>query len=299
MPIDPKPIRSLLFVPGNREDWMREAPKYGSDGLIFDMEGAMPPAELPKGREIVRRVLEETGGSGPQRVVRVSGPASAKNRADLEAIVCAGLNGVMIPQTRGPEDVAAVDTILTELERERGLAEGRIVITPLLESAGAIRQSYEIATASPRIAYLGSGVSRRGDIVRSIGYRWTPEGLESLYFRSKVLLDVRAAGVPYPMSGQWSQIGNLEGLRAFANQTRDLGYVGMTCIHPTHVPILNEVFTPTPEEIESWRKTLVTMEAAWAEGRGAVRFEDGLVDEAHIHTARQGLDFARKLGVIG
>ena len=298
MPIDPKPIRSLLFVPGNREDWMRDAPKYGSDGLIFDMEGALPPDQIAEGREIIRRVLDETGGTGPQRIVRVSGAASEKNRADLEAIVCAGLDGVMVPQTRGPDDIAAIDAALTELERERGLPDGRIVITPLLESAGAIRQSYEIATVSPRIAYMGSGVSRRGDIVRSIGYRWTEQGLESLYFRSKVLLDVRAAGVPYPMSGQWSQIGNLEGLRDFANQTRDLGYVGMSCIHPTHVPVINEVFTPTQEEIESWLKTLETMEAAWAEGRGAVRFEDGMVDEAHIHTARQGLDFARKLGVI-
>ena len=230
--------------------------------------------------------------------MRISGPASEKNRADLEAIVCAGLDGVMIPQTRSPEDVAAVDSVITELERERGLPEGRITITPLLESAGAIRQSYEIATSSPRVAYMGSGVSRRGDIVRSIGYRWTQEGLESLFFRSKVLIDVRAAGVPYPMSGQWSQIANLDGLRAFANQTRDIGYVGMTCIHPTHVPIINEVVTPTKEEIESWRKTLEAMEAAWAKGIGAVRFEDGLVDEAHIHTARQALDFARKLGVI-
>ena len=64
MPIDPKPIRSLLFVPGNREDWMRDAPKYGSDGLIFDMEGALPPDQIAEGREIIRRVLDETGGTG-------------------------------------------------------------------------------------------------------------------------------------------------------------------------------------------------------------------------------------------
>ncbi len=298
MSFNPKPIRSMLFVPGNREDWMREAPKYDSDGLIFDMEGAMPPAELPKGRELVRRVLEETGGLGPQRIVRLSGPEPEKNGLDLDAITCAGLDGVSIPQTRGPDDIKAVDKKLSELEREQGLPEGRIAILPLLESANAIRQAYEIASCSQRIAYMGSGVSRRGDIVRSIGYRWTPQGLESLQFRSKVLIDVRAAGVPYPMSGQWSQIGNLEGLRDFANQTRDLGYMGMTCIHPSHVPIINEVFTPTPEEIESWRNTIETMKDAWAKGIGAVRFEDGLVDEAHIHTARQGLEFARKLGVI-
>lgn len=298
MAIAPVPIRSMMFVPGNREEWMRNAPSYGSDGLIFDLEGAVPAQERPNARAMIRRVLDEAAGQGPKRIVRVSTPGTDGNEADLEAVVCPGLYGVMLPQTRSPEDVVGVDAYLTKLERERGLPEGRIIIMPLIESAQAIRLAYETATASPRVAHMGGGVSRGGDIVRSVGYRWTPEGLETLFFRSKVLIDMRAAGVAHPMSGQWSDIGDLDGLRRFANQTRDIGYEGMMCIHPTHVPVINEVFTPTEADIAGWRSIIKRMGEAQAQGVGAIRHEGRLLDDAHIHTARQGLELARKLGLV-
>ena len=99
--------------------------------------------------------------------------------------------------------------------------------------------------ASDRIAHMGGSGGKGGDTARSIGYQWTPEGMETLFIRSKVLVDSRAAGVQFPVSGGWFDIRDLDGLRTYAGELKRLGYNGMSLIHPYHVPVVNEVFTPS------------------------------------------------------
>ncbi len=297
MPIDPQPMRCVLFVPGNREERMRKAVNFDVDGLIFDLEGATPAAELPKARGMVRGVLDEFGGKRPRLFVRVTSIAAGTTWDDLQAVVCDGLEGLLLPQVRGPEDVMTLDHMLTAIEKERGLPEGNIIIKPLLETAGAIRDAFNVAKASPRVAYMGGGASRRGDVVRAIGYRWSPEGTETLFMRSKVLLDSRAAGIAYPLSGVWGIIQDLDGLRKFAEAQRSLGYTGLLSIHPSHNPIIMEVFSPSREELLEWKAVVEAMEDAWSQGLGAVTFNGALIDEAHWHTGRQVLEHAKKLGI--
>src|SRR5690606_3678479 len=114
-----------------------------------------------------------------------------------------GLAAVLLPQVAGLDDVQMVVDELARLEERRGLAHGSIKLDPLMETPQAIRLAYEIASCDPRIAYMGAGISKRGDIARTMGYRWSVEGLETLFFHSKVLLDVRAAGIANPLSGMW------------------------------------------------------------------------------------------------
>lgn len=284
-----RPVRSLLFIPGNRTDWLPKAAAAGADAVVFDLEGALPPDQKESGRDGVRAVVDTADPAGPAIMVRINDVRSSHWRADLERIVAPGLAAVLLPQVAGLGDVVEVDAALAEIERERGLPANSVGLDPLMESPNAIRQAYEIAACSPRIAYMGAGVSKRGDIARTVGYKWTPGGLETLYFRSKVLLDVRAAGVPNPLGGMWGEIADLDGLREFAERTREIGYEGMMVIHPSHVPVVNAVFSPSPDEIELWRATLEAMEAAHAAGDGAIRFRGEVVDEAHVLTAQQGL----------
>ena len=135
---------------------------------------------------------------------------------------------------------------MTCLEVECGLPVGEIMLYPILENAQAIRQAYEIATASERVSYMGGAVSRFGDIVADIGFRWTPAGNETLYIREKVLIDARAAGIRYPISGMWGGANDdLDGLHAWLAELRDIGYFGMMMGNAEHVPIVNAAFTPT------------------------------------------------------
>ena len=298
MPGKAKPIRSELFVPGNKEDWMRKAPKYGADALILDLEDSVPVPEKPEARQLVRKMLEELGAAGQTLVVRVNRLETGLTGDDLEAITCPGLYSVMLPKTNGPADVVEVDVLLKHFERRAGMEVGTVLIDPFLETAEGIRRSYEIAIASPRVAHLGASGGRGGDTARSIGFDWTPEGMETLFLRSKVLVDSRSAGIPYPMSGGWMDIHNLDGLRSAAQQAKGLGYTGMHLIHPSHVPVVNEVFTPTAEEIARWQGLIRAMEEHRSIGGAAVTFDGDMVDIAHEQTARAMLEMARELGVL-
>ncbi len=293
-----RPIRSRLFVPGNKEDWMRKAPKYGADALILDLEDSVPPEGKAEARWLVRRMLEELGAAGRTLFVRVNGLETGLTGDDLEAITCPYLYCVMLPKTEGPEHVAEADVLLRFFERRAGMEIGKTLIDPALETASGIRQAYEICTASPRIVHVGASGGKGGDVARSIGYEWTPEGTETLFLRSKVLVDARAADVPYPLAGGWMDIHDLEGLRAATVQAKQLGYTGTTLIHPSHIPIANEVFTPTQEEIAHWKGLIEAMKERRRQGSAVVTYQGNMVDVAHEETARAMLEMARHLGVL-
>ena len=294
-----RPLRTSMYVPGNKEDWMRKAPQYGSDALIFDLEDSVPVPDKEEARVLVRKMLEELGGEKPTLTVRVNRLETGLTGDDLEAITCPQLYGVLLPKVESSADVVEVDNLLSYFERKAGMEVGSVFVDPGLETAQSIRQSYEIATASPRIAHMGGSGGKGGDTSRSIGFQWTPEGLETLYLKSKVLIDVRSAGVPYPMSGGWFDIHDLEGLRSLAVQLRQLGYTGMHLIHPSHVPVVNEVFSPTPEDVRHWQGLVKAMEEMRATGGAAVTFGGDMVDIAHEETARTMLAIAKEMGIEG
>ena len=293
-----KPIRSALFVPGNREDRIQKAPRFGADALILDLEDAVALPDKPKARATVRKMVEELGRAGQTIFVRVNDFETELTWADLDAIICRELYCVMLPKVTGPKDVERADTIIEFLERKNAIESGTVLINPVLETAQGMRQAYEVAMASPRVAHLGGITGKDGDIARAIGFQWTPEGHEAFYFISKVLLDSRAAGIPYPIGGRgWWDIHDLDGLRTEAVRTKNFGYTGMLLIHPSHVPIVNEVFTPKKEEIAHWKELIAAVEECEREGRSVVTFNGMMVDTAHVKVAREMLKWASELGV--
>ena len=173
-----------------------------------------------------------------------------------------------------------------------------VLIDPGMETATGIRSAYQIGLASDRVAHMGVGGGKGGDIARALGYRWTPQGTETLFIRSKVLLDARAAGVPYPVTGLWQDIADKEGLKDFAIQSRDIGYNGMSVIHPSHIPIVNDVFSPTKEEMSEWVGIIDAMNHVQSSGGASVSYNGSMVDIAHEKTAKEMLEFARELGLF-
>jgi len=291
---DPAPLRSLLFVPAHRAGGPEKAVAAGADGVLLDLQDAVPDGEKAAARRMAAAVIERL----PAPVlVRVAPPGSPDLDLDLDAVLVPGLAAIVVPLVRSPADVSDVASLVSALEAARGIAAGSVAVMPLIETAQAARLSYEIATASDRVAYMGGGTGPDGDIAHALGFAWTAGGEETLFLRSWVLLNARAAGVPFPLSGIWPLIDDLDGLRRFAVQTRGLGYTGMMAIHPSHVAVINEVFTPSAAEIERWRATIAAVDAAAAVGHGAVRLDGAMVDAAHARTARDGLALAARLGV--
>jgi citrate lyase subunit beta/citryl-CoA lyase len=277
---------------------MQKAPRFGADALILDLEDAVALPDKEKARVTVRKMVEELGNAGQTVFVRVNDFETGLTWGDLDAVVCRQLYCVMLPKVTGPEDVERADTIIEFLERKHGIEAGTVLINPVLETAQGMRQAYEVAIASPRVVHLGGLTGKDGDIARAIGFQWTPEGHEAFSYIAKVLLDSRAANVPYPMGGRgWWDIQDLEGLRAEAVRTRQFGYTGMILIHPSHVQIVNEVFTPTKEQIAHWKELIAAVEQCEREGRSVVTFNGMMVDTAHVKVARDMLKWAAEMGV--
>ena len=307
---DARPLRSVLFIAGSDETELEQAATHGADAIVIDIEEPrtpFPEPERERTRGLVREFLQgaPTGTDSPLWFVRVQPIDSGMTLRDLNAVMQPALAGILLPKVHGPGEVIAAAALLTCLEVETGRARDSTYIYPILETAQAIRNAYEIAAASERVAYMGGAVSRFGDIHQAIGYRWTPEGRESLYLRSKALIDARAAGVRWPISGMWG--GDLDdeaGLRHWVNELRDIGYRGMMIGNPRQVAIAHEIFSPTADEISYWQDLDRLATEAEQNGSGPIIYGDPNKGEghtvhiAHVGSARMNLDWADRLGLV-
>jgi citrate lyase subunit beta/citryl-CoA lyase len=278
-----RPLRSRLYVPGNKPAWMEKALAYGADALILDLEDAVPEAERDAGRAAVASFID-AHGADHTLFVRIAGAE------DLESVVRPGLYGVVIPKVTGVADVEWISGDLDRLEAGQDMPAGDVRITPILETAKGLRDCDAIAEASPRLAYLGALSAKGGDVERALGYRWTPEGTETLMVRSRVLLAARAAGVPNPMTGLWTDVADLDGLAAFAAHSRGLGYEGMDVIHPSHIAPVHAAFTPTDAELTFHRGLVAALDDAASRGSAAVTYDGHMVDTAMAAASRAVLD---------
>jgi citrate lyase subunit beta/citryl-CoA lyase len=288
------PYRSILFVPGHKPQWLDKALASGADCVVLDLEDSVP-ADLKAGaRATVAESIRAARTRDPRvgLFVRVNPLDTRLTGADLEAVVVPGLTGVFAPKIGTATDVLRYDALLDHFEARNGV-EGLEYIVPV-EMIGAIQNAREIATASPRVGAMIGPTAEHADIARAVGYRWTPEGEETLYLRSRVLLACREAGI-HPLTGLWERLDDLVGLKTFAEKGRQLGFRGMIAIHPGHVPVVNEAFTPTADEVEFHEGLLAAYEAAAAAGSGAVRYRGVHIDKAHVDTARDWLAHARSL----
>ena len=292
-----RPSRSALFVPGNRAPWIEKAAGYGADMLILDLEDSVPDQEKAPARAIVKAGLKMLAAKGQAAGVRINGFATGLTLDDLEGIFCPELESVNLPKVQTVADMNELDALLTHLERRMGLPVGHVE-TPLgCETAKAMRNIYEIATSCRRVKRVGLAAGPGGDAARAIGYQWTKDGTETLFLRSKAVLDARAAGIQYPTISSWWNIKDLEGLERDARWNRQLGFRGQTVMHPSHVPIVNRVFTPTTDEIEFYKGLIEAMKDAEKRGIAAVTYKGDMVDEAMVKTAREMLDFAASIGL--
>jgi citrate lyase subunit beta/citryl-CoA lyase len=203
----------MLFTPGNRPRMVAKVATFGADAVILDLEDAVPLAEKEATRPVVRAALPTLAG-GPPRYVRVNALETGLTGGDLEAIVCADLDGVKLPKVETADDLLEVDRLLSDLEAERGLEVGQIDLIPSIETARGVLNARSIAEAGSRARLLSFGA---GDFCRDVGVRftgnlWEPDGLELLFARSQIVLASRAAGLEPPLDTVWLDVRDNAGL---------------------------------------------------------------------------------------
>jgi citrate lyase subunit beta / citryl-CoA lyase len=289
-----RPLRSLLFVPGNRPRMHDKAAASGADALILDLEDSVPPAEKVAARAMVRETLGKI--QGPMLYVRVNGDGTEWLKDDLGAIPCPGLAGVLLPKVEQPAVVTMVSAMLAAAESRAGLAPGSIELMLQIESALGVHNTYALIVACPRVRSVTPGTARDGDLQRSLGAAWSLNGPELAHARGKVLLDARAAGIAYVVDGVFADFQDDEGFLAEATQSRRMGYFGKALIHPRQIPLAHKAFTPTAKEAAYYRKLVETFDAAAASGSAAVSLDGTMVDVAMAARARAFLDLAAAVG---
>jgi citrate lyase subunit beta/citryl-CoA lyase len=279
----------MLFVPGHREGWAAKAVKSGTDAVILDLEDSVPLAQKAEARELVAHSIKDLARNHPHVgvYIRVNAMETGMTGDDLEKVAIAGCNGFVLPKSYGVKDVLALEALTDHFERRNGVAAGTLEFILSLETAQAYAECEAMIKASPRCATLFAGAARDADVSRSVGFEFTTEGLETIYLRSRAVLATRAAGRNFPIVGVWQDLKDLDGARFYARQNKQLGFRGMVSIHPMHVAIANEVFTPSASDVAFYQGMIEAFEAAVSKGLAAINYEGMHIDYAHVKTAHE------------
>ncbi len=289
----PRPMRSLMFVPGHRERMVQRAlgvGEFGASALdvaILDLEDGVPPASKDEARRMVAEALARPAGEGPLRFVRIERVRSDAGEADLDAVVRSGLDGIVAPKVQRAEEMAWLANELEARERRATLAPGTLRIIASIESAAALVDAPRIAASSPRVIGLTFGSE---DFALDLGLPTQREGeaAELLYARSATVVAAVAAG-KIALDGIWPDIRDAGGLRADSLRARRLGFSGKTLIHPDQIAVINEVFSPTAAEVDEARRVVSAFEEALARGDGAVALDGRMLDAPVVDRARRVL----------
>ena len=293
------PLRSLLFVPAHRRDWVGKAIRQSPSAVVLDIEDSVPPEERPRARGLLTEEIAELRAAGIGAVVRIN-PFGDETQVEVAAAVAEGLTAVMLPKATTAEEIRGLHDLLCYYEGRAGLQRGSVGILALPETAIGLHDARLLAAASPRVRGIVGVVSGpvTADVARAFGFRASFAGTEQLFMNSKLVLDSRAGGAPYPIAGIIGvPLNDLEATDVLIRRARDLGYVGVCVMHPSHVGLANAAFRPTSEEVAYFTGLIAAFEEAERNGLGAVRYQGAMVDYAMLPLAREVVAEAKRLGM--
>lgn len=284
--------RSRLYLPGDQPKLQLNAGLHRPDAVILDLEDSVHVDQKDAARLVVRNAIRTVGFGEAEIMVRINQLPLGLD--DLVAIVPERPDLVLIPKTESAAQVVEVDTRIREILGVDAGTEPPIWIMPILETALGVENAFQIASASPAVVALTIGLE---DYTADLGVPKTLEGAESLFARGRLVNAAKAAGVQ-AIDSVFGDVGNEDGLRAWAARSRGLGFEGMGCIHPRQIRPIHEAFAPSAEEIEKAQRIVAAFEEAEARGVGVVSLGTRMVDPPVVLRAQRLVDIARRAGLI-
>jgi citrate lyase subunit beta/citryl-CoA lyase len=279
----------VLYVPGHKASWIEKIPTFGADAVTLDLEDSVPDHLKIEARRIVAAAIPRLRGCASRLYVRTNKGRFAYDFEDLRAVVQPGLAGIVVTKAEDPTDIEALSRMVAEVEHAKDMTVGTTTLIPPIETARAAQFVFEIAS-NPRVEQIVAVSARGADLERNLGFTWTPQGIETLYHRSQAVIASRAAGKRFPIGGMWQEVHDLEGLRKQALFNKQLGFSGEIVLHPTNVPVINEVYSPSDEQLAHYRGMIEAFAAAEKQGQGAILYKGEHIDIAHVQTARDFLE---------
>jgi len=281
--------RSRLYLPGNNPKLMINAGIYGSDGIILDLEDSVAPDRKEEARYLVRNALRSVDFYGTERMVRINQIPAGLD--DLNFIVPQPVNLILIPKCELQADIVAVEE---RIEQIKGQKNETIHLMPIIESALGVENAFEIASASDNVVALAIGLE---DYTADLGAPRTNEARESFYARTAVVNAARAAG-KQAIDSVFSDIGDMEALKANVQESKSLGFVGMGCIHPRQVTFINEGYAPDAVAIEKAKRIVDAYHQAVEKGSGVVALGSKMIDPPVVKRALKVIETAISTGQL-
>ena len=286
-------FRSLLFIPGNNERFLKKSIKLQADILCFDLEDSVPSNEKEAARILVARFLASRQGDNDSFIyVRINSFDSGLVDGDLERIVMNGLDGIVLPKIGNSEEVTQIIHKIDAIVSKRKLTSG-IRIIPSIETARGVVNANSIASSHKNVTALVFGVfDYLYDMNIDVEY---DDFVSYNYARSKIPVDARAAGID-ALDGIWQNVNDIDGLIKDAAIAKKLGYSGKTLIHPSHINPVHDIFRPTKKQIEWAKKVLAALQDTFEKGnlRGAKLLEGKMIDAVHYKQAKAVISAAEQ-----
>lgn len=293
-----KPIRlrrSIISVPANREKMVQKAFTLAADFIMLDLEDSVPVQEKDAARERVVAAFKEQDWRGKVRAYRINGMDTPFAYRDvIDVVEAAGdyIDVIVVPKVNDAAEIKAIDYLLTQIEMRKGF-KTPIGLEASIETAAGMLHAGEIAVSSPRLEALVFGVADYGASLTMMtkgisghgdkedfypGHRWH-------FPLSYMAMAAKAAGLA-AIDAPYGDYKNPEGLRRSCLLSAALGYDGKWVIHPDQIQIINEMYTPTLEDVERSERILSAYRQAQAEGCGSLAIDGKMVDAASIRVAQ-------------
>ena len=287
--------RSFIFVPGNRENMLERAKSFKADVIMVDLEDSVPSREKASARGMAKEWVPALSRQGQRVMVRVNSLDTGLTRSELETLVSPDLYGISLGKVESKWNIRDVDRMLSAIEPLAGVEIGSTKVVAWAETASALVDARDIADSSQRVIALAFGAE---DFTNDMGIERSDSGDEVQVPRSLVPVAARAANVA-SLDSPFVAFQDSEALRADAQKARQMGFTGKHAIHPAQLDIINEVFSPAPDEVAYARRIMDAWDKAEAEGRGSLALDGRMVDVPVVKRAQNLLAFADAIEAQG
>jgi len=285
--------RTMMFVPGANAAMLRDAPLYGADSVMFDLEDAVSLNEKDSARTLVHFALKTFDYSAIETVVRING-LDTVGALDIEAMVLAGVNVIRLPKTETAQDIIDVAAVITQVEKDNDLPVGTTKMMAAIESAEGVLNARDIATASERLIGIALGAE---DYVTNMKTRRYPDGQELLFARSMILHAARAAGIA-AIDTVFSDINDTDVFIAETTRIKQLGFDGKSVINPRQIPLVNGIYAPSKAEIQHAKEVIWAIREAESKGSGVISLNGKMVDKPIVERAERVIALAKAAKLI-
>ena len=289
--------RSFLFAPGNVPRRVEKALTLDTDAVIVDLEDSVAAAEKAATRKSVADAL-----SRPRRgrgYVRVNAASTPYCYGDLVETLHKGVDGVVLPKVESAAALHAVDWLIANLERERGVEVGSIDLIPQIETAAGVQRIDRVFQARNLRPYPGAWRVKRAafgaaDYGNELGLAPTLEEEELADARARVVLASRAAGLESPLDSPWFHFKESEAFARALQRSRRGGFQGRLCVHPDQIAPVNAAYLPSEQEVARAERIVAAFKDAEARGQAAVQVDGQMVDYPVAFRARALLEVMKK-----